>query len=177
MGLCKSKQAHTKVGPQAEKVEGGPRIGSGTAAMRQKYKIDFSGRGTLGTGAYSTVYRCQLADASEEERAVKVIKLGQMAADELTALKVEVEILRQTDHPNVLALYDYFEDDLKSSDEPKAYIVTELLRGGELFDRIVERTYYSECEARKVIQILLDVMTHLHQKSIAHRDLKPENFC
>ena len=174
MGICKSKPV--KVGAEvSQRKEKSIRIGAGTVEMKRKYKIDFSARGTLGSGAYSTVYRCTPQEETDE-RAVKVIKLGQMAADELQALKVEVEILRQTSHPNILQLHDYFEDDLASSDEPKAYIVTELLQGGELFDRIVERTYYSEFEARMVIQILLDVMTHLHDKNIAHRDLKPENL-
>lgn len=149
----------------------------GTQEVKRKYKIDFSNRGKLGSGAYSTVYRCtSLEVAGREECAVKVIRLGKMAKDELEALKVEVEILREINHPNVIKLYDYFEDDLNATPEPMAYIVTDILEGGELFDRIVERTYYSEFEARKVIQILLDVMMHLHDKNIAHRDLKPENL-
>ena len=84
----------------------------------------------------------------------------------------------------MLDLRDFFEDPPSSNHfAPKAYIVTEILKGGELFDRIVQRTYYSEHEARKVIQILyvkleetcvlgtnqkcrLDVMCHLHSKNI-----------
>lgn len=162
----------------SKRVADGYRVpGSGTLECKKKYRIDFSQRGRLGSGAYSTVFRCRsIEDEAREECAVKVIRLSKMAADELAALKVEVEILREVDHPNVIRLYDYFEDDVESTPEPMAYIVTEILEGGELFDRIVERTYYSEFEARKVIQILLDVMTHLHDKQVAHRDLKPENL-
>ncbi|KAJ8604282.1 hypothetical protein CTAYLR_002492 [Chrysophaeum taylorii] len=184
MGLCPSRQSHhhqshhhRKVSAeQSYKAKEDAVAGLGTLEVKRKYRIDFSQQGKLGSGAYSTVYRCTSLEVEREECAVKVIRLGKMAPDELAALKVEVEILREIDHPNVIKLYDYFEDDIDVTPEPMAYIVTEILEGGELFDRIVERTYYSEFEARKVIQILLDVMTHLHDKNIAHRDLKPENL-
>lgn len=180
MGLCGSRQSRkVVVDYKSGRVPPSKKLGDGrgTLEVKKLYQIDFSTNGKLGSGAYSTVYRCRsLAVEGREECAVKVIRLGKMAADELAALKVEVAILREIDHPNVIKFYDYFEDDIEATAEPMAYIVTEILEGGELFDRIVERTYYSEFEARKVIQILLDVMMHLHDKNIVHRDLKPENL-
>jgi calcium-dependent protein kinase len=50
------------------------------------------------------------------------------------------------DHPNILKLYEYFEDD------KNVYLVTELCKGGELFDKIIEKEYFSEKEAAKVFK-------------------------
>ena len=63
-----------------------------------------------------------------------------------------------------------------TQDRSHYYIVLEVVAGGELFDRIVSRVYYSEKEARDLVWVLLDVLHHLHGKRIAHRDLKPENL-
>lgn len=56
------------------------------------------------------------------------------------------------------------------------YVVTELLEGGELFDRIVHKTYYTEKECRDLIKVLLETLNYLHGNNIVHRDLKPENL-
>lgn len=56
------------------------------------------------------------------------------------------------------------------------YLITEQITGGELFDRICEKETYTEAEARKLIQVLVQTLAFLHNKSIAHRDLKPENL-
>ena len=56
------------------------------------------------------------------------------------------------------------------------YIVTELVEGGELFDRIVAKTNYTEKEARDLTKILLETMAYMHERGIVHRDLKPENL-
>lgn len=56
------------------------------------------------------------------------------------------------------------------------YIVTELVEGGELFDRIVSKAHYTEKEARDLIKIMLETMNYMHKSGIVHRDLKPENL-
>jgi serine/threonine protein kinase len=56
------------------------------------------------------------------------------------------------------------------------YIVTELVEGGELFDRIVSKTHYTEKEARDLIKLMLETMAYMHGMGIVHRDLKPENL-
>lgn len=56
------------------------------------------------------------------------------------------------------------------------YIVTELVAGGELFDRIVAKTQYTEKEARDLVRTLLETMAYMHDVGIVHRDLKPENL-
>lgn len=73
-------------------------------------------------------------------------------------------------HNHIINLYDVF-------DEPSYYyLVTELMLGGELFDRIVTKTFYTEKEARDVCRILFDALGYCHSHAIAHRDLKPENL-
>eukprot|EP00567_Pseudictyota_dubia_P001871 CAMPEP_0197464540 /NCGR_PEP_ID=MMETSP1175-20131217/64075_1 /TAXON_ID=1003142 /ORGANISM="Triceratium dubium, Strain CCMP147" /LENGTH=422 /DNA_ID=CAMNT_0043000521 /DNA_START=3 /DNA_END=1272 /DNA_ORIENTATION=- len=74
------------------------------------------------------------------------------------------------DHPNIIRLYDVYE-------EPQYYyLVTEIVRGGELFDRVVSKSYYNEKEARDVCKILLTTLAYCHRNRVAHRDLKPENL-
>jgi serine/threonine protein kinase len=56
------------------------------------------------------------------------------------------------------------------------YIVTELVAGGELFDRIVAKTHYTEKEARDLVKMFLETMMYMHEAGVVHRDLKPENL-
>ena len=56
------------------------------------------------------------------------------------------------------------------------YIVTEIVKGGELFDRIIEKSNYTEKEARDLIKVLLETLAYLAEKGVVHRDLKPENL-
>jgi len=63
--------------------------------------------------------------------------------------KQEIMILQQLDHPNVLKLYEYFEDD------KNVYLVTEVCKGGELFDRIIENEFFSEQQAARIFKQIL----------------------
>ena len=74
------------------------------------------------------------------------------------------------DHPNILKLYEYFED------EKNFYIITEMCKGGELFDKIVEKEFFTEPEAAHPFKQILQGVNYCHSKNIVHRDLKPENF-
>jgi len=74
--------------------------------------------------------------------AVKCIKRITLPPDEVEALKDEVSILRDLQHPNIIAMYDFYEE------EEFYYLVMEVMEGGELFDRIVQKSYYNEKEAR-----------------------------
>lgn len=92
-----------------------------------------------------------------------------MSADDEISFKYEINILKKLDHPNILKLYEVFED------EKKYYLVTELCKGGELFDEIIQKVQYSEKEAATIIQQILRAVSYCHQNNIVHRDLKPEN--
>jgi serine/threonine protein kinase len=82
------------------------------------------------------------------------------------ALKDEIEILQELQHPNIIRLYDVFEE------KDFYYLVTEKMAGGELFDRIVQKSYYNEKEARDTCVILFKAIQYCHDKQVAHRDLK-----
>ena len=67
-------------------------------------------------------------------------------------------------------LYEVFEEG------QEFYIVTELVQGGELFDRIVSKSHYSEKECRDLVKVLLTTLEYMHGNNVVHRDLKPENL-
>lgn len=82
----------------------------------------------------------------------------------------EIQILAELDHPHIIKLFETFDEG------QEFYIVTELVEGGELFDRIVSKAHYTEKEARDLIKIMLETMAYMHKAGVVHRDLKPENL-
>lgn len=93
-----------------------------------------------------------------------------MSEDDEIQLMLEVEILGQLDHPNVVKLYEVFDED------HYLFLVMEPLLGGELFDRIVEKEFYNEKEASDTIRPIIDAIRYCHSIGVIHRDLKPENL-
>jgi len=85
-------------------------------------------------------------------------------------MQSEIDILSQIDHPNVVKLFEIFDE------KQCLYLVLELMTGGELFDRIVEKEHYSEKEAADTIRPICDAIRYCHTSDIIHRDLKPENL-
>lgn len=82
----------------------------------------------------------------------------------------EINNLKGLDHPNIVKMYQYFED------EKRYYIITDICKGGELFDEIIARGKFSENDAAKLIKQVLLCINYCHEKKIVHRDLKPENI-
>ena len=82
----------------------------------------------------------------------------------------EINILKELDHPNIVKIFEYYED------KQNYYIVTEICRGGELFDEIVERGKFSESDAAIVTRQVVGCINYCHHNKIMHRDLKPENI-
>eukprot|EP01097_Dermamoeba_algensis_P002647 TRINITY_DN2047_c0_g1_i1.p1 TRINITY_DN2047_c0_g1~~TRINITY_DN2047_c0_g1_i1.p1 ORF type:complete len:362 (-),score=66.70 TRINITY_DN2047_c0_g1_i1:76-1161(-) len=131
-------------------------------------KYDF-GR-EIGRGGFSVVYEAT-DKTTGQKYAIKHIKKETMAeAEDLQLLKREIRIMKKVSHPNILKLYEVYEED------DDFYLVMELVKGKELFDRIVERGQYSERDASAIIRQLLSAIAYLHSLGIAHRDLKPENL-
>jgi len=123
----------------------------------------------LGHGAFSTV-RLAINRQNKDKFAVKVVHKNKLKKADVDALHVEVGIISKLQHPHIVRYFDF------TQDRSHYYIVLEVVAGGELFDRIVQRVYYSEKEARDLVWVLLDVLHHIHSKRIAHRDIKPENL-
>uniref|UniRef100_A0A672LNS2 calcium/calmodulin-dependent protein kinase n=1 Tax=Sinocyclocheilus grahami TaxID=75366 RepID=A0A672LNS2_SINGR len=123
----------------------------------------------LGKGAFSVVRRC-VKISSGQEYAAKIINTKKLSARDHQKLEREARICRLLKHTNIVRLHDSI------SEEGFHYLVFDLVTGGELFEDIVAREYYSEADASHCIQQILESVHHCHVNGIVHRDLKPENL-
>ncbi|XP_076368409.1 calcium/calmodulin-dependent protein kinase type II delta chain-like isoform X2 [Tachypleus tridentatus] len=123
----------------------------------------------LGKGAFSIVRRC-VQKSSGLEFAAKIINTKKLSARDFQKLEREARICRKLNHPNIVRLHDSIQE------EGCHYLIFDLVTGGELFEDIVAREYYSEADASHCIQQILESVNHCHQNSVVHRDLKPENL-
>jgi calcium/calmodulin-dependent protein kinase I len=136
-----------------------------TGSLKDSYKLD----AILGEGSFAIV-RKGIKKTTNEEFAIKMIDKTSLECDDQLALQSEVEILSQIDHPNIVKLHEIYDEKTRFS------MAMELMTGGELFDRIVEKEHYSEKEAADTIRPIVDAIRYCHLMGIAHRDLKPENL-
>jgi len=134
-------------------------------ALLEKYEL----KKELGRGAFSVV-RLGINKKTKDKFAIKIIERNDVGEAFEKNLKMETDILRRVDHPNIIKLEEMIEA------ENKLYFVMELVTGGELFDRIVEKGSYSEDDAKVLVRKIVSAISYLHGLNIAHRDLKPENL-
>lgn len=136
-------------------------------SLRQNYTVSAK----IGSGAFGYV-RLGVHKHSNQKRAIKTIEKESISKDmkERTKFFNEVDILKNTDHPNIIRLYEFYED------EKHYHLVTEYVAGGELFDYIIKSKMLSESIAANFLKQILSAVAYCHQKSIVHRDLKPENL-
>ncbi|XP_035381980.1 ribosomal protein S6 kinase alpha-3 isoform X1 [Electrophorus electricus] len=121
-------------------------------------------REDIGIGSYSICKRC-IHKSTAMEYAVKIINKAKRDPTE------EVEILlRYGQHPNIITLKDVYDDGRS------VYLVTELLKGGELLDKILRQKFFSEREASSVLYTITKTVEYLHGQGVVHRDLKPSNI-
>jgi len=128
------------------------------------YSID---KKKLGEGSYGSVSKCT-NKATSKVCACKSICLKQVK--NLDRFKQEIQIMKIMDHPNILKLYESFQD------HRNIYLILELCTGGELFDRIIEDGHFTETRAAHVMQNMFRAIFYMHENHLCHRDLKPENF-
>ncbi|XP_023158780.1 calcium/calmodulin-dependent protein kinase type 1 isoform X2 [Ceratitis capitata] len=145
-------------------------------SIEEKYNL----HGLLGTGAFSEVRLAESKENPGEHFAVKIIDKKALRGKE-ESLENEIRVLRRFSandpengpcltHPNIVQLLETFED------KSKVYLVMELVTGGELFDRIVEKGSYTEKDASGLIRQILEAVDYMHEQGVVHRDLKPENL-
>uniref|UniRef100_A0A8C7E2Z6 non-specific serine/threonine protein kinase n=1 Tax=Naja naja TaxID=35670 RepID=A0A8C7E2Z6_NAJNA len=118
----------------------------------------------IGVGSYSICKRC-IHKTTNMEYAVKIIDKSKRDPTE------EIEILlRYGQHPNIITLKDVYDDG------KYVYLVTELMKGGELLDKILRQKFFSEREASAVLLTITKTVEYLHAQGVVHRDLKPSNI-
>ena len=118
----------------------------------------------IGEGGFGKV-RTIIHKKTGQLRAMKLIKKSKEFNLD------EIENLMLLNHPNILKLFEYYYDE-----EENIYIITEYIRGEELFNKIQEVVRFSEEEAAIIIKSVLQAIAYCHSRGIIHRDLKPENI-
>jgi len=103
-------------------------------------------------------------------RAVKLLRKDMMSDDQDKRFKAEINMMSRMDHPNILKIYEVFED------HKRYYVISELCKGGDLFDLILKKGVFKEPETAQVILQILQILAFLHEQNLVHRDIKPENI-
>jgi len=134
-----------------------------------KFTDNYELKEELGKGAFSVVKRC-VQRHTGLEFAAKIINTKKLSARDFQKLEREARICRKLQHPNIVRLHDSIQE------ESFHYLVFDLVTGGELFEDIVAREFYSEADASHCIQQILESVNHCHSNGVVHRDLKPENL-
>jgi calcium-dependent protein kinase len=133
-------------------------------SLTQFYTVEAA---KIGQGSYGSVTK-GTNKSTGVVRAIKTISKSQVK--NIERFRLEISIMKQMDHPNIIKLFETFED------HRNIYLVMELCTGGELFDRIIELGHLTEHQAAIIMQQILRAVFYMHQNKVMHRDLKPENF-
>ncbi|KAH8582407.1 calcium calmodulin-dependent kinase with a kinase domain and 4 calmodulin like EF hands [Cryptosporidium sp. chipmunk genotype I] len=131
--------------------------------INQYYNLE----NTIGRGSWGEV-KIAVQKATGIRRAAK--KIPKYFVEDVDRFKQEIEIMKSLDHPNIIRLYETFEDNTD------IYLVMELCTGGELFERVVHKRVFRESDAARIMKDVLSAVAYCHKLNVAHRDLKPENF-
>lgn len=140
--------------------------------LRRKPRIEevYDFGPVVGQGAFSIV-REGTNKETNEKVAVKQIAKQHITAADMKRLTTEIEIMKKLKHNNIIQLIEVFDN---SPDH--LYIVMELVKGGELFDKIVDKGQYSEKDACNIVKQIVAAVQYMHEHGVCHRDLKPENL-
>ena len=121
----------------------------------------------LASGSYGAVHLC-LQKETKTKRAVKIIPKYKISNVE--NFLNEIDLLRLVDHPQIIRMYEWFED------KANIYIVMDLCEGGELFDKISSVGHFDEKVAAELFKNMMQSVNYCYGKKVCHKDLKPENF-
>jgi len=146
-------------------------FGSFINERKGTFSSDYAKEGKLGSGNFGEVLKVR-HKTSTNVRAVKVLNKAQVKKyEDPSKLLAEIDILKKIDHPNIMKIYEYYQD------SKNFYIIMELISGKELFDYIVEEeNKFSEVEIASIMKQILGAVCYAHNNQIVHRDLKPENI-
>ncbi|OMJ83887.1 hypothetical protein SteCoe_15116 [Stentor coeruleus] len=125
---------------------------------------------SLGSGSYGTVVAAT-QKTTREQRAIKIINKFKLQNEESRKKVInEVEILKKLDHPHIVKVYEFYEDEFN------LYVVMEICKGGELLDSIVKNGCLNESDTSFYMKQILSAVFYMHSLNIVHRDLKLENM-
>lgn len=136
--------------------------------IKQKYDI----KEVVGKGSFAVVC-LGINKATGEHVAVKILEPKDKDEEEMT--KNEIEIQGALRYPNIIQLKEVFDRPAKVLKARKIYLVMEVVTGGELLDRIINKGYLMESEARPILRSVARTIAYLHSENVVHRDIKPGN--
>ncbi|EPT27057.1 calcium-dependent protein kinase CDPK2 [Toxoplasma gondii ME49] len=170
---CSTSQRRHSISTQAadEAAGGGNRVSfkrsafilANTGPITNYYTVSK----TIGRGTWGEV-KLVIDNGTGARRAAK--KIPKCYVEDADRFRQEIEIMKSLDHPNIVRLYETFED------MTDFYLVMEYCTGGELFDRLVHQGVFTEALACRIMRQILAAVAYCHAHRVAHRDLKPENF-
>jgi BR serine/threonine kinase len=124
---------------------------------------------TLGKGQTGLV-KLGVHHKTNKKVAIKIVNREKLNESVLMKVEREITIMKLIEHPNVLRLYDVYEN------KKYLYLILEHVSGGELFDYLVKKSRLTIKEARKFFRQIISALDFCHSHLICHRDLKPENL-
>ena len=138
--------------------------------QKDKIMCDFIIKQVIGEGTFATV---RLAENKQtgEQVAIKIMEKNKIVQiEDKTRIEREIKVLKNLRHPNIVHLYSVIQTD------EKIYLITEYVKGKELFDYIVMKKKLSENESCLFFQQIISGIEYLHKLKYVHRDIKPENL-
>jgi calcium-dependent protein kinase len=144
-------------------------IWSVAVANQDVGKVYLMDKNQIGAGHYGVVRKAKLRSDPSKIYAIKSIEKRKLKGDS-TLLKTELELLRFSDHPNIIQFYEIYQD------KTHFHFVMEYCEGGDITSRVEEDGPFEEEITKKIVFQVLLGLNHLHSCGIIHRDIKPDNF-